>query len=114
MRRMHPIIIDCVKRLENALERGIKIKEEVEIKQYMSNLTIDVIASCAFGTKIDTYSEKRNEFIINAQKAFRGWRMWVFITLSLAFPKLNQWIKFQINDPSITKFFRAAVSMASI
>ena len=115
MRRMHPIIIDCVKRLENALEKGMKIKNEVEIKQYMSNFTIDVIASCAFGTKIDTYSEKRNEFIINAQKAFRGtWRIWVFFTLAFTFPKLIQWMKFEFVDPSVTNFFRGAVSMTSI
>jgi cytochrome P450 family 6 len=115
MRRMHPIIIDCVKRLENALEKGMKIKNEVEIKQYMSNFTIDVIASCAFGTKIDTYSEKRNEFIIKAQKAFRGtWRIWVFFTLAFTFPKLIQWMKFRFIEPSVTDFFRAAVSMIFI
>ncbi|CAG2162374.1 unnamed protein product [Oppiella nova] len=54
MRAMHPIIIDCVKRLEEYLEKKAANKEELEMKKIMGNLTMDVIASCAFGTKIDT------------------------------------------------------------
>ena len=110
MRKMHPIIVDCVHRLELNLEKNMNNNKEVNIKKFMSNFTIDVIASCAFGTKIDTYSDEKNEFIVNAQKAFRGtWRLWVFFTIAFIFPKLIQWTKFSFVDPSVTNFFKSAV-----
>ncbi|CAG2162373.1 unnamed protein product, partial [Oppiella nova] len=45
MRSMHPIVIDCVKRLETHLEAYLqKGSHEIELKKNMSNLTMDVIA----------------------------------------------------------------------
>ena len=81
---MHPIIVDCVKKLEEVLEsetlgKGVK---EFETKKLMSDFTMDVIARSAFATTIDTYSDDKNEFILNAQKAFRStWRIWVSFLL---------------------------------
>ena len=109
---MHPIIIDCVKRLEKYLEQKSRNGEDVEMKKAMGNLTMDVIASCAFGTKIDTHNDPNNEFVVNAQKVFRGnWRIWVFIILNSTFPKLIKWTGFEIQDPSAKKFFSTAVSI---
>jgi len=78
----------------------------------MGNLTMDVIASCAFGTKIDTHNDqKRNEFIVNAQKVFRGnWRVWLFFIGVTSFPKLVKWAGFKLTDPSVQRFFMSAVS----
>ncbi|CAG2167842.1 unnamed protein product, partial [Oppiella nova] len=110
MRAMHPIIIDCVKRLEKYLEQKSRNGEDVEMKKAMGNLTMDVIASCAFGTKIDTHNDPNNEFVVNAQKVFRGnWRIWVFFILNSTFPKLIKWTGFQIQDPSAKKFFSTAI-----
>ncbi|CAG2172077.1 unnamed protein product, partial [Oppiella nova] len=67
MRSMHPIVTDCVKRLEDYLETKAsdKSNNEIELKKVMSDLTMDVISSCAFGTKIDVYNDqKRSEFVI--------------------------------------------------
>ncbi|CAG2173218.1 unnamed protein product, partial [Oppiella nova] len=76
MRSMHPIIIDCVHRLDNYLETKAMTGEDVEMKKTMGSLTMDVIASCAFGTKIDTYNDhKTNEFLENAKKVFHA-SMW--------------------------------------
>ena len=112
---MHPIIINCVKRLENALDKNLEKNSEVEIKQLMANFTIDVIATCAFGTKIDTYNEKKSEFIINAQRAFRGtWRLWVFFLFAFISPKLVQKINFKVIDPAVTDFFRSAVCLNNL
>ncbi|CAG2167511.1 unnamed protein product [Oppiella nova] len=82
MRAMHPIIIDCVHRLDNYLETKAMIGEDVEMKETMGSLTIDAIASCAFGTKIDTYNDhkKTNEFLLYSQKSLhlKLWRCLVF------------------------------------
>ena len=112
MRRMHPIIVDCVQRLESNLEKNMKNSNEVEIKKFMSNFTIDVIASCAFGTKIDAYSSNKSQFVSNSQKALRQtWRIWVAITLALISPKIIQWTKFSFVEPGVINFFKSAVSI---
>ncbi|CAG2184116.1 unnamed protein product, partial [Oppiella nova] len=113
MRSMHPIIIDCVHRLDNYLETKVMAGEDVETKKTMGSLTMDVIFSCAFGTKIDTYNDhKTNEFLVNTKEVFSGavWRLWVFIALVKISPKLFEWTGFQIIDPSVQKFFITAVS----
>ena len=113
MRSMHPIIIDCVHRLDNYLETKAMAGEDVEMKKTMGSLTMDVIASCAFGTKIDTYNDhKISEFIVNASKVLRGsrWRIFMFTILISISQNLQKWTGFQFLDPSVNKFFTAAVS----
>ena len=113
MRSMHPIIIDCVHRLDNYLETKAMTGEDVEMKKTMGSLTMDVIASCAFGTKIDTYNDhKTNEFIVNASKVLRGsrWRIFVFTILISISQNLQKWTGFQFLDPSVNRFFTSAVS----
>ena len=113
MRKMHPIIVDCVKRLEQVLEKCAQNSDkEIDLKKMMGNLTMDVIATCAFGTKIDVHSEeKTSDFVTHAQKVFRSsWRMWVFFIVSPVFPQLLKWINFKFTDPSVDRFFRSAVS----
>ena len=109
---MHPMIVDCIKRLENVFEKEVigKGVTEFEAKKYMSNFTMDVIASCAFATKIDTYSEEKSEFIINAQKAFRGtWRLWVGFLILFTAPSLIKLTGFSVFPPGVLDFFRSAV-----
>ncbi|CAG2182723.1 unnamed protein product, partial [Oppiella nova] len=87
--------------------------EDVEMKKTMGSLTMDVIASCAFGTKIDTYNDhKTSEFIVNAKKVFHGspWRIWLFGILVNISPKLLKWTGFQFMDPSVEKFFTPAIT----
>ncbi|XP_054157190.1 cytochrome P450 3A8-like [Oppia nitens] len=107
MRSMHPIIIDCIKRLDKHLSD----KKEVEMKKTMGNLTMDVIATCAFGTQIDTYNDqKRSEFILNAQKVFRGsWRVWAVFVLMQISRKLLEWTGLKFLDPTAQKFFVNAI-----
>ncbi|CAG2100139.1 unnamed protein product [Medioppia subpectinata] len=51
------------------LELKVKNGDELDVKRAMGNLTMDVIASCAFGTQIDVHNDnKTNEFVANAQQ----------------------------------------------
>ncbi|CAG2176021.1 unnamed protein product, partial [Oppiella nova] len=117
MRSMHTIIIDCVKRLETIMaEKTADGLSELEVKRLMGNLTMDVIASCAFGTKIDTYNEqKRSEFVVNAEKVIRpNWRVFIFFMLMKTFPKILEWTQFKSTNVVVDRFFRSAIhSMVS-
>ncbi len=115
MRKMYPLIEDCVQRLETAIMKkatDISGNNEIELKKFMGNLTMDVIALCAFGTKIDTHNDPNNQFIKNAEVLFRGsWRFWVFFLFKSTIPKILDLIGFQMTDPSVAHFFRSAVSL---
>ncbi|XP_054157851.1 cytochrome P450 3A56-like [Oppia nitens] len=112
MRAIHPIIIDCVQRLDEYLESKMLNKEEdIEMIKTMGCLTMDVIAASAFGTKIDVYSDgKPNEFILNAKKVFSiGWR-YLVLKLLLSFGKnFAKAVGFKLTPPSVTKFFTQAI-----
>ncbi|CAG2100141.1 unnamed protein product [Medioppia subpectinata] len=112
MRAMHPLIIDCVHRLDQYLETKAINGDELDVKRAMGNLSMDVIALCAFGTQIDTHNDtKTNEFVANAQQVFRGnWRQWAAFLAATAFPKLTEKIGFHTIKPSNEAFFRSAIS----
>jgi cytochrome P450 family 3 subfamily A len=112
---MYPLIEDCVQRLETVIMKKATDSSgnnEIELKKFMGNLTMDVIALCAFGTKIDTHNDPNNQFIKNAEVVFRGiWRFWVFFVFKNTIPKILDLIGFQMTDPSVAHFFRSAVSL---
>ena len=86
-------------------------KHEIELKKMMGNLTMDVIATCAFGTKIDVYRDSKNEFVVNAQKALQGgWRIFLFFLLLTTVPKVLEWTGFEQTDPKVNHFFKNAVN----
>lgn len=113
MKAMHPIIVECVGRLEKALEMKALNKEnnELELKKMMSNLTMDVIARCAFGTEIDAYDEThRSQFVKTAEKVFKPSLRLIALILLKPIPGLLKLLKIRAIDPSVENFFRPAVS----
>ena len=109
---MHPVIVDCVQRLQDNLNKKAQNKDnnEIELKTLMSNLTMDVITTCAFGMKIDTYGEKESEFVTNAKSVLNGGlRLWLFFILLTSLPKVIEWTGFEQNDPKVNEFFCDAV-----
>ncbi|CAG2101452.1 unnamed protein product [Medioppia subpectinata] len=113
MRAMHPLIIDCVHRLDQYLETKAINGDELDVKRAMGNLTMDVIASCAFGTQIDTHNDhKTNAFVENAMKLFRfNWFLWVFALLLMMLPdSMREWFGFSLMSATGGKFFRSAIN----
>lgn len=54
--------------------------KHIEIKETMSRYTNDVIASTAFGYKINSFEDKSNKFYVMGKKAtnFSGWQFMKF------------------------------------
>jgi hypothetical protein len=112
MRKMHKLVEQCVKSVDKILAKAAKEQKEVEMKTLMGNYTMDVIATCAFGTKIDTYNDPNNPFTKNAIKIFRGsiLRSILFLTVR----PLMKFFRISLFDPSVMQFFKSAVSTKAI
>ena len=108
MKKMHKLVELCVKSLDKKLESLAKTEKEVEMKKLMGDYTMDVIASCAFATKTDTYNDPNNQFIKYAIKIFTPqiWRSLMFFFCRPLMKILN----ISVMNPDVSKFFRNAVS----
>ncbi|GFU26382.1 cytochrome P450 3A11 [Nephila pilipes] len=70
MRQMASIINDCSKTVLEVCEKHCNKGEPVDCKRVFGTFTVDVIASSAFGTKIDSHNDPNNEFVKRVRKAF--------------------------------------------
>ena len=74
----------------------------LELKEFFTRCTNDVIATTAFGIGVDSLKHPKNEFFVKGQEAtnFGPWRFLGF----LAFPKLMVVSVFKFNYQQIIKF----------
>lgn len=70
LRKMNALIQDCVSVTCKHLEEAAENKRDVDLKQFYGHYTLDMIARCAFGTKLDSHTDATNEFVTEAGKAF--------------------------------------------
>jgi cytochrome P450 family 3 subfamily A len=110
MRRMYPLIEECAKSLEKVLTNAAINKQEVDMKKVMGNLTMDVIATCAFATKIDTHNDPNNPFVKNAKKIFAAnLRFLINFIILATFPSLLKKLGISFFNSSAQEFFTTAV-----
>lgn len=70
MRQMFELVTECAD--ENVVKHFLqKAKNEekinIELKEFFTRYTNDVIASCAFGLKINSFTDPENEFYTNGR-----------------------------------------------
>ncbi|GFS30130.1 cytochrome P450 3A24 [Nephila pilipes] len=68
---------------------------------------MDVIASSAFSTKIDSHNDPENKFVITARDVFRISFNWRFVLFILC-PSVLRWLKISLLPPHALRFFRDA------
>lgn len=71
MKMMYPLMEDCLKDFMVHLDDLANAKSNVNIKDIYGNLTLDVIASSAFATKLNSRNELDSLFVQHARKIFR-------------------------------------------
>lgn len=113
MRKMHKLIEECIKRLDNHLEKIAKSdKNEIELRKVMTNYTMDVIALCAFATKIDTYSGEVHPFVKNAQVfSTPSLRIGLFFVATALSPSLVRKYNLSIIPLKVINYFISTVSL---
>ncbi|CAG2166378.1 unnamed protein product, partial [Oppiella nova] len=71
MKTMFAQMRECLTLLLNNLEPyAMGTGREVELKTMYGNYTMDAIATCAFGTKLNGYTDASNPFVVNATRVF--------------------------------------------
>lgn len=119
MRTMFILVSECCKQLVNFLEECQQMSESkcniskegnmlvLELKEFFTRYTNDVIATTAFGIGVDSLKHPKNDFFVKGQEAtsFGPWRFLGF----LAFPKIMALLKFGLVPGKVTEFFRSLV-----
>lgn len=101
MRKMSHLVKECAEKFVTSLKKIVNENKNssIDCKKYFSNFTIDVIASAAFGTKLNSLDEPNNEFVRKARKATNNdvsyATMFFFI-----FPRIAKFLKIDaFGDP---------------
>lgn len=94
MRQMFNLVVDVadstVQYLLNKVNDGEKI--DIEVKDFFTRYTNDVIASCAFGLKVNSVAEPDNEFYLNGKKLtnFFGIKQMIKSMIIVSMPAVAQ------------------------
>lgn len=107
---MVPFMEEVGKQMIRALEKKIKESDngaiELDCKDLTTRYSNDVIASCAFGLKVDSYTDEENKFYEMGKTAstFKFKQMVLFFALS-AFPSLAKRLKLTLFSNQTKDFF---------
>ncbi|XP_052903096.1 probable cytochrome P450 9f2 [Anopheles moucheti] len=111
MRQMFDLIVECstnmVKYCKAEIHKNGGRPLEYEMKDVFTRFANDVIATCAFGIKVDSLKNTENDFYVNGKKllAFnRPIAMIKMIGLRFA-PKLMSWLNLDLFDRENRDYF---------
>ncbi|XP_033625952.1 cytochrome P450 3A13-like [Asterias rubens] len=89
MRTMSFMINECCDTMLNNIDMAVKEGSNINCKDLYGGFTMDTVAWCGFGLKIDTQVTKDHEFVINAKKAFKANESIVNAIIANWFPALR-------------------------
>lgn len=109
LKAMFPTIVNCCSTLESYLN---KLTEDghgvLDVCEMSARLTINVIASFAFGIEIDSINEPNNDFRFYGCKVveFNFWKGFIFAILMIQ-PKLLSFFRIKAIDADLEKFIKS-------
>ncbi|XP_037954921.1 cytochrome P450 9c1-like [Teleopsis dalmanni] len=114
MRLMFELINDCsiqgVKYLEKQTKATDNNELDLEMKEYFTKFTNDIIASTAFGIKVDSFEDPDNEFykICKSCTKLRGVLIIKALFISVL-PKLSRFLRMELLSSKISNYFKNLV-----
>lgn len=113
MRHMFELVVECAVDMTKFLANEAKEnkRNQWEMKELSSRYTSDVIASCAFGLKVNSLENPTNEFYtIGSESLDFGSRRFGFrLLLIRMLPKLMRALDFEVFPAHVKKFFKSMV-----
>lgn len=110
MRGMYPFMIECAKNATEYLRDKNKDQLDIELKDFFTKYTNDVIASTSFGIKCDSLRDENNEFY-RMGKSVTNVPATTHLKVALYFiiPKIMKFFKIHVFSKQITRFFHRIV-----
>lgn len=113
MRQMFELVVECADDMTKYLNVEAKNGKPVrwEMKELFSCYTSDVIASCAFGLKVDSLKDRTNDFFTIGTNSLNFGTLKVALRMLLirSMPKLMRAIDFEFFPAHVKRFFKSMV-----
>lgn len=113
MRNMFELVLECADDMSKHLLSEAKQGKPVrwEMKEMCSRFTSDVIASCAFGLKVNSMKDPSNEFFTmgTSNLNFAKTKVAVRLVLLRVMPQLMKSMGFELFPTNVKKFFKSMV-----
>ncbi|XP_045491061.1 cytochrome P450 6a2-like [Colias croceus] len=109
MKAMFPLIVECALGFKSALE--LESLDEVNVPQFMTRFTTDVIGSCAFGVDPGSMKNPDSPFLIMSQKMFKTDRSTILKRYCRTFfPRLFKFLNLRTYSMEVEVFFTNIIS----
>ncbi|XP_076332607.1 cytochrome P450 3A9-like isoform X2 [Tachypleus tridentatus] len=105
IKKMTGLVEDTVKSLIRNLEEAADENKVIDCKRLFGAFTMDTIAACAFGTRIDSYKNLDNPFVTYARTQFNRDITFTEV-LGLINPKLARFFGIRFISKEIIDFFK--------
>ncbi|XP_037573019.1 cytochrome P450 3A24-like [Dermacentor silvarum] len=105
LRKMNALIQDCARITCKHLKEAAERNDDIDVKRFFGHYSLDVIARCAFGTRLDSHTDATNEFVTQASKAFSARMSWRLL-IAVLFPGLVKYFSFKIGTGDEFEYFR--------
>ncbi|XP_058820113.1 cytochrome P450 9e2-like [Topomyia yanbarensis] len=111
MRQMFELVIECCENVSKHYLAQSGQSQEVGLGSLFTRFNTDVIASCAFGFKIDSFRNPDNEFFMNGKNMMRFERISVALRIFgfKLFPTTMGKLGIDVIDREQVRFFRAII-----
>ncbi|XP_017776438.1 PREDICTED: cytochrome P450 9e2-like isoform X2 [Nicrophorus vespilloides] len=111
MRAMFALMSECAQEVSKYFENHPEEKKSIELKDFFTRYTNDIIATCAFGVQCNSIKQRKNEFYIMGKMAtdFTGFWKNFKVILYVMMPKLCKVIGITFFDNKVSMFFRRII-----
>ncbi|XP_065093166.1 cytochrome P450 9e2-like [Ochlerotatus camptorhynchus] len=114
MRKMFELVIECSSSVAQYYISQSKQSQEVELTDLCTRFGSDVIATCAFGIKMDSLRNRENDFYNNGKKMMRFERLSVALRMFAFkfFPTLMGQLGVDVVDRDQVRYFSTLIKEA--
>ncbi|XP_049524894.1 cytochrome P450 3A24-like isoform X1 [Dermacentor silvarum] len=106
LRKMNAMIQDCARITSTHLEEAAEKNQDIDVKWFFGHYSLDVIARCAFGTRLDSHTDSTNEFVAEVNKTFSARRMSWRVLVATLFAELARCFRFSIETDGEFEYFK--------
>lgn len=105
LRKMDALIEECALVTAEHLKKAASREEDIELRKFFADYTLDLIARCAFATKLDSHSDKSSEFVVRSRQAPSG-RPTARVLVYFLLPAVARAAGLRPLKPSVLRYFR--------